>query len=106
MPGSIRAMQLEQVLRNVQTDRGSLLHGCLLRWQFDTVTLAHRCRRGASTPSPVREIGLGEGLRIMRRERDGLRHRGEMLQGLRQPRFATFRPYRVAPPPVSLFKVR
>jgi len=40
------------VLRNVQTDRGSLLHGRLLRWQFDTVTLAHRCRRGASTPSP------------------------------------------------------
>jgi len=23
---------------------------------FDTVTLAHRCRRGASTPSPVRAI--------------------------------------------------
>src|ERR1700726_2634519 len=52
MPGSIRSMQLEHVLRNVQTDRGSLLHGRLLRWQFDTVTLAHRCRRGASTPSP------------------------------------------------------
>jgi len=41
------------VLRNVQTDRSSLLHGRLLRWQFDTVTLAHRCRRGASTPSPI-----------------------------------------------------
>src|SRR5262249_49515436 len=52
MPGSIRSMHLEHVLRNVQTDRGSLLHGRLLRWQFDTVTLAHRCRRGASTPSP------------------------------------------------------
>jgi DNA-binding transcriptional LysR family regulator len=53
MPGSIRSMQLEHVLRNVQTDRSSLLHGRLLRWQFDTVTLAHRCRRGASTPSPA-----------------------------------------------------
>src|SRR6478672_10667875 len=53
MPGSIRSMQLEHVLRNVQTDRGSLLHGRLLRWQFDTVTLAHRCRRGASTPSLI-----------------------------------------------------
>src|SRR5690348_4360335 len=57
MPGSIRSMQLEHVLRNVQTDRGSLLHGRLLRWQFDTVTLAHRCRRGASTPSPQAEAG-------------------------------------------------
>src|SRR6516165_3414807 len=51
MPGTIRSMYLEHVLRDVQTDRGSLLHGRLLRWQFDTVTLAHRCRRGASTPS-------------------------------------------------------
>jgi hypothetical protein len=32
---------------------GSLLHGRLLRWQFDTVTLAHKCRQGASTPSPI-----------------------------------------------------
>src|SRR5215472_98605 len=45
-------MHLEHMLRDVQTDRGSLLHGRLLRWQFDTVTLARRCRRGASTPSP------------------------------------------------------
>src|SRR5215469_1103687 len=49
IPGTIRSMHLEHVLRDVQTDRGSLLHGRLLRWQFDTVTLAHRCRRGAST---------------------------------------------------------
>src|SRR5215471_2928847 len=53
MPGSIRSMHVEHVFRDVQTDRGSLLHGRLLRWHFDTVTLAHRCRRGASTPSPV-----------------------------------------------------
>src|SRR6476469_5545240 len=52
MPGTIRSMQLEHVLRDVQTDRGSLLHGRLLWWQFDAITLAHRCRRGASTPSP------------------------------------------------------
>src|SRR5215469_5868691 len=53
MPGGIRSMHLKHVLRDVQTDRGSLLHGRLLWWQFDTVTLAHRCRRGASTPSPT-----------------------------------------------------
>jgi len=53
MPRTIRSMHLEHVFRDVQTDRGSLLHGRLLRWQFDTATLAHRCCRGASTPSPV-----------------------------------------------------
>src|SRR5262249_41320967 len=58
MPGSIRSMQVEHVFRDVQTDRGSLLHGRLLRWQFDTATLAHRCRRGASTPSPI-QLGFG-----------------------------------------------
>src|SRR5215831_17584901 len=56
MPGSIRSMHVEHVFRDVQTDRGSLLHGRLLWWQFDTVTLAHRCRRGASTPSPIADI--------------------------------------------------
>src|SRR5215813_164522 len=63
MPGSIRSMQVEHVFRDVQTDRGSLLHGRLLRWQFDTATLAHRCRRGASTPSPscANPGCLGEG---------------------------------------------
>src|SRR5215472_7108459 len=61
MPGSIRSMQVEHVFRDVQTDRGSLLHGRLLRWQFDTVTLAHRCRRGASTPSPKHEPASREG---------------------------------------------
>src|SRR5215469_8378543 len=53
MPGSIRSMHLEHMLRDVQTDRANLLHGRLLRWQFDTAILAHRCRRGASTPSPL-----------------------------------------------------
>src|SRR6516225_9794002 len=55
MPGSIRSMHVEHVFRDVQTDCGSLLHGRLLRWQFDTATLAHRCRRGASTPSPQKQ---------------------------------------------------
>jgi len=53
MPGSIQSMHVEHVFRDVQTDRGSLLYGRLLRWQFETATLAHRCRRGASTPSPA-----------------------------------------------------
>src|SRR6478672_2382103 len=55
MPGSIRSMQLEHVLRNVQTDRGSLLHGRLLRWQFDTVTLAHRMPSGGV--HPITQLG-------------------------------------------------
>src|SRR6516225_2911019 len=57
MPGSIRSMHVEHILRDVQTDRGSLLHGRLLRWQFDTATLAHRCRRGASTLVPSAASG-------------------------------------------------
>src|SRR5215470_2299743 len=52
MPGRVRSMDLEHVLRDVQTDCANLLHRRLLRWQFDTVTLARRCRRGASTLSP------------------------------------------------------
>src|SRR6201987_4839998 len=56
MPGSIRSMHLKHVLRDVQADRANLLHGRLLRWQFDTATLAHRCRRGASTPSPRADL--------------------------------------------------
>src|ERR1700757_4958006 len=56
MPGSIRSMHLEHVFRDVQTDRANLLHGRLLWWQFDTATLARRCRRGASTPSPLAQL--------------------------------------------------
>src|SRR5689334_22735403 len=60
MPGSTRSMQLEHVLRNVQTDRGSLLHGRLLRWQFDTVTLAHRMPSGGVHPiTPMEPIPGG-----------------------------------------------
>src|SRR5262252_2706616 len=53
MPGTIRSMNLEHVFRDVQTDRGSLLHGRLLWWQCDTVTLAHRCRRGRPPHHPT-----------------------------------------------------
>src|SRR5690242_13367086 len=66
MPSRIRSMHLEHVLRDVQTDRVSLLHGRLLRWQFDTVTLAHRCRRGASTPSPDLAVALSRRERRLR----------------------------------------
>jgi hypothetical protein len=51
MPGSIRSMQLEHVLRNVQTDRSSLLHGRLLRWQFDPIE---------PTPAGIRTAGAGQ----------------------------------------------
>ncbi|MDO9714325.1 recombinase family protein, partial [Paracraurococcus lichenis] len=39
------------VLRNIEPDRASLSHGRLPWWSLNTSTLAHRCRRGASTPS-------------------------------------------------------
>src|SRR5215471_19280904 len=49
-PPSPRDGDVRRVARRNFTSGRS--HGRLLRWQFDTVTLAHRCRRGASTPSP------------------------------------------------------
>ena len=52
-------MNLEHVFRDVQTDRGSLLHGRLLWWQFDTVTLAHRCRRGRPPHHPELTYSAG-----------------------------------------------
>src|SRR5919202_356031 len=48
-------------LRNIKPDRASLSHGRLLWWSFDTSTLAHRCRRGASTPSHRVHGGGGGG---------------------------------------------
>ena len=59
MPGTLRSVHLEHVFRDVQTDRGSLLHGRLLWRRFDTATLAHRYRRGASTPSPIEPVPAG-----------------------------------------------
>src|SRR3954449_8973779 len=37
--------------QDIQSDRVSLSHGCLLKWSVDTTTLARRCRQGASIPS-------------------------------------------------------
>jgi hypothetical protein len=42
------------VLRDIQSNRGSLSHGRLLWWQLDTVTLARRCRWGVH---PIRHTG-------------------------------------------------
>src|SRR5215469_10567349 len=46
MPGTVRSMHLEHVLRDVQTDRGSLRHGRLL-WV------------AVSTPSPWHTDAVG-----------------------------------------------
>jgi hypothetical protein len=41
----------------IQSDRGSFTHGRLLSdGSFNTTILAHRCRRGASTPSPKPDV--------------------------------------------------
>ena len=56
MPGSIRSMHLEYVLRDVQTDRGNLLHGRLLRWQFDTVTFGTQMPSGGVHPITRRSV--------------------------------------------------
>src|SRR6516225_814735 len=50
MPGSIRSMHLKHVLRDVQTDRGSLLHGRLLRCQFNTPSPWHTDAVGGRPP--------------------------------------------------------
>src|SRR4051794_33021347 len=49
--GRIGPVRLEYPLRNIKPYRASLAHGRLPWWLFNTTTLAHRCRRGASTPS-------------------------------------------------------
>src|SRR4051794_30220622 len=48
--GRIGPVRLKYPLRNIKPYRASLAHGRLLWWLLNT-TLAHRCRRGASTPS-------------------------------------------------------
>src|SRR5690606_20697454 len=48
----ICAVCMENVLRDIKADCGNFRHGRLLKWCAHTSTLAHRCRRGASTPSP------------------------------------------------------
>jgi hypothetical protein len=51
----IRPMKLERMLSEIQTNCGNLQHGRLPQVVFNTSTLAHRCRRGASTPSDPRD---------------------------------------------------
>src|SRR6185295_2775051 len=49
--GRIGPGPLEDPRRNIKPYRASLAHGRLPWWLFNTTTLAHRCRRGVSTPS-------------------------------------------------------
>ena len=44
-------MDLKDALRQIQTDGANLTHGRLPRVVFNTSTLAHQGRWGASTPS-------------------------------------------------------
>src|SRR4051794_2565695 len=54
--GRIGPVRLKYPLRNIKPYRASLAHGRLLWWLLNTITLAHRCRRGASTPSRCRAL--------------------------------------------------
>lgn len=47
----VRAVRVKNTLGDIQTYRGSLRHGRLPLVVINTSTMAHRCRRGASTPS-------------------------------------------------------
>ena len=62
--GPFRPVHLEYPLRDVQTNRASLLHGRLLKWSVNTSTLALICRQGASTPS--KSIGASQPMVKMR----------------------------------------
>src|SRR3954470_11814439 len=80
----INRVNLEHVLRQIQTNCANLAHGrlpCLV--ESTTTSLAHRCRREPSTPSfrgapPWREPGIqslrGAGFRVRspRGERPGM----------------------------------
>ena len=54
-------MDLEDALRQIQTDRANLTHGRLPRVMFNTSTLAHQGRWGASTPSGPSYAGVVNG---------------------------------------------
>ena len=47
----IRTVNLKNRLGQIDADCANLAHGRLLQWCFNTSTLAHRCRQGASTPT-------------------------------------------------------
>ena len=46
----IRSVNMKDVLGDIQTDCDNFRHGSLPQVVLNTSTLAHRCRRGASTP--------------------------------------------------------
>src|SRR5690606_6065480 len=53
-------MDLKHILRQIQTDNANLFHGRLLQKVINVSILAHRCRRGASTPSqPATQVEEG-----------------------------------------------
>jgi len=47
----IRSVNMKDVLGDIHTDYDNFRHGRLPQVVLNTSTLAHRCRRGASTPS-------------------------------------------------------
>lgn len=53
LPARIRPVCMKNSLRNIQPNRANLCHGRVLLVVFNTSTVAHRCRQGASTPSAV-----------------------------------------------------
>jgi hypothetical protein len=49
-------MELKRILRKVQSNYANFFHGRLLLYAvLNTAILAHRCRRGASSPSVTKQ---------------------------------------------------
>jgi len=62
LAGRIDAVHLEDVLRQVQTDRANFSHGWLPSvGVFDNQTLAHRCRERAIHPIKLGHPGIVQG---------------------------------------------
>src|SRR5260370_19651513 len=59
---SVYSMHLKHLLRRVQANSDNLFHGRLLEWVSCKHTLAHRCRRGPSTPTRRRKKQLSQNL--------------------------------------------
>ena len=58
MARRINTVRLKNMLSDIQPDYANFRHGRLPQVVFNTSTLAHRYRRGASTPSPIADIGV------------------------------------------------
>jgi hypothetical protein len=58
--GRARAVRLKHALRQIQSDGANLTHGRLPRVVFNTSTLAHQGRWGASTLYPPEVSGRDE----------------------------------------------